>query len=861
MSDNGAVNLTNCDREPIHILGAIQPFGFLIALTTDWIIARVSANIDIFLGRAPAELLGLPLNKLFSATLVHDLRNRAAMLRGADGVERLFGYKLLEEGPAFDVAIHISTGNVVIEAEPVSGVHGDVSGTVRSMITRLDQCGDFQTFFREGARQVRALLGFDRVMVYRFAPDNSGEVVAEACKPGIGAFLGLRYPASDIPVQARELYKRNLLRIIGDVNAAPVPIVPQLNEDGQPLDLSLSMLRAVSSIHIEYLKNMGVGASLSISIVVDGRLWGLFACHHYSAHCPAFERRLVSELFAQMFAMRLESRERQETVEFERRARDISDQLLSAAASDETLLKDPDWLADILTHAIPADGVGVWIAGNHSFSGATPTAQNFRRIVRALNSTAAGKVFATDCIASIMPGAEDFAAEAAGMLAIPISRAPRDYVVLFRSELVRSVRWGGDPRKPVEYGPNGPRLTPRESFAEWKELVQGKSKPFTPSELRVAETLRATLIEVVLRLADDASAERQRASARQELLIAELNHRVRNILGVIRGLIRQSQPTNDSVRDFIKVVDGRVHALARAHNQITDDHWGPAPLQTLIDAEAAAFLNQRQRITSQGDPVLLNPQAYSTMALVIHELVTNSIKYGGLSGPAGSVTIRWTRDGDGDLSLTWSEVDGPPVQAPTRKGFGTTIIERSVPYDLGGQADIRYQLSGLMATFVIPARHVSEPKNFAGSAIRFPRPALGHPQVAPYPMLKGHDILLVEDNLIIALDAEDIAARLGASSVFSAPSVDSAMEIIANNRPSVAMLDINLGDRTSFSIADRLLALNIPFLFATGYGEQANMPMDHRSRTILQKPYTLENVARAMEDLIGKRNAPDGPTG
>jgi light-regulated signal transduction histidine kinase (bacteriophytochrome) len=270
-------------------------------------------------------------------------------LGSRDAVERIFDCVFMEDGQAFDAAIHISGGQVVIEAEPASGEHGDATGTVRSMMSRLDQTADFPGFFREGARQVRALLGFDRVMVYRFAADGSGEVVAEAVRSGIGKFMGLRYPASDIPAQARELYRRNLLRLITDVNAVPVPIIPQRDQNGQPLDLSLSALRSVSPIHIEYLKNMGVGASLSISIIVDGNLWGLFACHHYAARRPTFERRSVSELFAQMFSMQLESRERKETVEYERRARDISDQLLGAVASDETLLKDPDWLGDILT--------------------------------------------------------------------------------------------------------------------------------------------------------------------------------------------------------------------------------------------------------------------------------------------------------------------------------------------------------------------------------------------------------------------------------------------------------------------------------------------------------------------------------
>ena len=849
-SDDTLIDLSNCDREPIHILGAIQPIGFLVALTSDWLVSRVSANVGAFIGQEPQSLLGRPLGDIFAPKAVHDLRNRVAMLRGPDAVERLFDCELVAGRGRFDVALHISHGAVVVEAEPAAGEHGDATGTVRSMISRLDQAADFASFFREGARQVRALIGFDRVMVYRFAPDDSGEVVAEACRSGIGSFLGLRYPASDIPVQARALYRRNLLRVITDVNATPVPILPQRDELGQPLDLSLSVLRSVSPIHIEYLKNMGVGASLSISIIVEGRLWGLFACHHYSPNCPTFEARSVAELFAQMFSMRLESRERQETVEYERRARDISDQLLGAVASDETLLKDPDWLGDILARVIQADGVGVWIGGNHALSGSTPAIDDFRRIVRALNATAAGKVFATDRIAAILPGAESFAGAAAGLLAIPISRSPRDYVVLFRRELIHSVRWAGDPHKPLSYGPNGPRLTPRESFAEWKELVEGRSQAFTSSELRVAETLRATLIEVVLRLADEASAERQQSTARQELLIAELNHRVRNILGLIRGLIRQSAPTSDNIEDFVKIVDGRIHALARAHNQITDDHWGPAPMQALIDAEAAAFVDQAGRVVVTGQPVLLNPLAYSTMALVVHELVTNSTKYGSLSNQAGRVAIDWTRNANGDLVLDWRESGGPPVTAPTRKGFGTTIIDRSVPYDLGGSASIEYDPDGVRASFRIPARHVSEPGPSSGQTMRYPRPAVGHPQLAPHAMLKGHHVLLVEDSLIIALDAEDIMGRLGADSISTAATVEGAFDCIDAHPPTIAMLDVNLGDRNSYPVADRLRELGVPFLFATGYGEQAQLPDAHADRPVLQKPYTLENVARAMDEIL-----------
>ena len=375
---------------------------------------------------------------------------------------------------------------------------------------------------------------------------------------------------------------------------------------------------------------------------------------------------------------------------------------------------------------------------------------------------------------------------------------------------------------------------------------------------KVAETLRATLIEVVLRLADEAAAERHQANARQEVLIAELNHRVRNILGVIRGLIRQSQPDEPGVKEFVRVVDGRIHALARAHNQITDDHWGPAPLEALIAAEAAAFASRPSSIKAHGPALLLNPAAYSTMALVLHELVTNSIKYGSLSQPSGEVQIEWHRNNSRDLVFNWEDVKGPVVKPPTRKGFGTTIIERSVPYDLGGTAQARYEPEGARFQFVIPARHVVDAKANAGPTFnlmsRLHDKRGLHQKLPPPGILIDKTVLLVEDSLIIALDVEDISARLGAKEVQTYATVQGALDAIDREKPSVAVLDINLGDANSFPVADRLAQLGVPFFFASGYGEQAALPMEHRGREVVQKPYTLENVARALALLLGEDN-------
>jgi len=236
------------------------------------------------------------------------------------------------------------------------------------------------------------------------------------------------------------------------------------------------------------------------------------------------------------------------------------------------------------------------------------------------------------------------------------------------------------------------------------------------------------------------------------------------------------------------------------------------------------------------------------MALVIHELVTNSTKYGSLSG-SGVVHIDWSRNSKDDLVITWREIGGPPVAPPKRKGFGTTIVNRSVPYDLGGQAKIDYAVDGVQAEFSIPARHVSEPKSFKGPEIRIPRPGVSSQQPIDPSHFGQKTVMLVEDSLIIALDAEDILDRFGAT-VLTASTPEAAHGILDQQRVDYAILDINLGDQTSFGVADRLKELGIPFFFASGYGEQANLPIDHRSMTVVQKPIRHTTSPAALTNYI-----------
>ncbi|MFO1014887.1 MAG: HWE histidine kinase domain-containing protein [Caulobacteraceae bacterium] len=840
-----SVDLDNCDREPIHILGAVQKFGFLIAVSSAWMVTRVSDNISEFLETTPDEALGQPLAAIIDGEALHEIRNRIALLVAPDAVERLFGVELIAGRAPFDVAVHFSGTTIVIEAEPSADDSSEAASLVRTMMTRLGQTGAMNVFLREAARQVRALTGIDRVMVYKFDQTGSGEVVAEVLRPGVDSFMGLNYPASDIPMQARALYVRNVFRIIADVDDSGRRILPVRDAEGAPLDLSMSVLRAVSPIHLEYLRNMGVKASLSISIIVEGRLWGLFACHHYETHLPSFVRRTAAELFGQMFSLMLESRERRETLDYESHARGVADRMMSVVAQNNDALTDADWLGSVIAEAIPSEGVGVSMGGQVSLSGLTPSDTQFGDIVSALARQGVSRVHSTDSIGTLVPDAAAFANRAAGLLAIPASRMPQDYVVLFRPERLRSVRWAGNPEKAVEYGPHGARLTPRKSFEEWSELVKGKAAPFTGSELRVAEGLRTALLEVVMRLADAAGEERRRSEEQQTLLIAELNHRVRNILALIRGLVNQTRRADLTTEQFVETLDQRIQALARSHDQITADRWGPARLIDLIETESGAYLGQkRSRLTWAGPNVQVDPQAFTVLALVFHELTTNAAKYGALSD-SGEVRVSWELDAAGDLVIDWTELGGPVVQAPTRRGFGTTIIEQSIPHELNGKAEVRYRPAGLEARFCVPARYVAGVQEPIAAA---PAAARGGPDDAR--PLAGKTVLLVEDSMIIAMDAEDALRGMGAREVRLASTVPHAKALVGEGGIDVAVLDFNLGHESSLPVAEMLAAASTPYIFVTGYGEELVLPASLARPPTVKKPYADGAMAQALREAM-----------
>jgi light-regulated signal transduction histidine kinase (bacteriophytochrome) len=588
---------------------------------------------------------------------------------------------------------------------------------------------------------------------------------------------------------------------------------------------------------------------MSISILQRGELWGLIACHHREPIRPDLEVRSTAELFGQMFSYLLESREREDDAAYNQRIRAVHDHIATAFAEPETSLGNiPEFLTGVADY-IPSDGVGIYFDGHISLSGITPTRDEFLQLVRFLNRAASGRVFATHCISETFPPAADYPMRASGILSIPISRIPRDYVVFFRREVEKTVTWAGEPTKPALVGPHGVRLTPRKSFEAWRESVQNQSEKWREREVSAAEALRATLIELVLRITDTAQARRAAAEQSQEILIAELNHRVRNILGLVRGLVSQSAAAATDIRHLVESLDQRVRSLARAHDILTSSDWKSNSLHALLRAEIETYGKFEGRVVLNGPDVLLQPRAFTPITLVVHELVTNARKYGALSTLGGQITVTTSHDDLSNVTIVWRETGGPAVSAPARRGFGSTILEQIIPFELNGSSSPRFLPEGYCLDLMLPAAVA----HCVLDAEQTPQGGGGNQdiavnQLALRPLLQA--CLLVEDNLFIAIDAEDMLHSLGAELIVVAKSVSEALATLDGRQFTFALLDINLGAENSLPIARQLQTMGVPFAFGTGYSKGMALNDTFAKVPVVPKPYHRSRMVSALMLLI-----------
>ncbi|MRJ75517.1 SpoIIE family protein phosphatase [Aeromicrobium sp. SMF47] len=499
-----AADLTNCEREPIHIPGAIQPHGLLLALDHERRVVMGSRNTEQLLGRPIDELLGLEVRDVLGAGPATAV---AAALAGGDlsaPLRATLAPNLGKLGSAeVDLVVHRSGSRTVVEVEPVWGQ--ETSQTVsyrsaRAAVTRLTGTSTTAGLCEQLAHEIRQVTGFDRVMVYRFDDAWNGEVVAEDRREDLNPFLGLHYPSTDIPAQARRLYTVNWTRLIADILYEPVALEPVLDPaTGAPLDLSHSVLRSVSPIHVEYLSNMGVSASMSVSMVKDGQLWGLVACHHYSGpHRVPFDARSAAEFLGQTASQLIDDRERADNHADELSASVLLARLTASLAGDprpvyDALLSDPR-----LLELVDASGVALWVDGQLSTVGEVPSEPVLHRIARAVGADD-DKVTASNHLGALAPELAETSAVAAG--ALHLGNGPDRWMMWLRPEVEQTVDWGGDPTNKALALAEDPqvRLSPRKSFEKWRQVVRGQSAPWRPWELDVVESLRQYLSAQLLR--------------------------------------------------------------------------------------------------------------------------------------------------------------------------------------------------------------------------------------------------------------------------------------------------------------------------------------------------------------------------
>ncbi|CAH2598675.1 EAL domain-containing protein [Rhodovastum atsumiense] len=498
--------LTSCDREPIHVPEAIQPHGALLAAEgPDLVVTHASANLAAFLGVAPQDALGRRLADLIGAEATR------AALASLGGDVRAPGAAILpglparpgDTPPSLGLSIHRADDHrICVEIEPVAETagHGPDRDRAGEVMRSLWQARSPDDLFAMTTRALRYLTGFDRCMVYRFDADGHGAVVAEDRAAGLESFLDLHYPASDIPRQARRLYLLQRVRAIPDAVYDPVPLLADLAQPPSRLDLSFCSLRSVSPVHREYLRNMGVRATIAVSLVHDHALWGLLVCHNMTPRRIPADMRALCELLGQRLSILLAG--------LEARAANAERAVRQAALRDiiAVLEQDQPCLTGMLAQAgeallrlVNAGGCVARFGGRVMTLGHTPPEPVALQVMAQLRLRSAGDVVAEPALATSVPGVAPFMACAGGAMLLPLLHGMDDGVLWFRPEVTTVVTWGGDPAKATIPDRLTGQLSPRKSFAIWREEVRGRSVPWRDLDLVMARTLRREIGTVLLR--------------------------------------------------------------------------------------------------------------------------------------------------------------------------------------------------------------------------------------------------------------------------------------------------------------------------------------------------------------------------
>jgi two-component system, chemotaxis family, sensor kinase Cph1 len=515
----GQADLTNCERELIHLAGSVQPHGLLLALREPELrIIQTSANVHALLGLHGEELLKQPVAELGGDILARIRQLCAEKTDLAEPAPLRCQLQLQGRIRDFEGTLHRVAGAdgghaLLVEIEPVGSAHTRIetvdipAAQLRELlgaaVQRFSAASAIGTLADGVVRCFRDMLGYDRVMVYKFDPDGHGKIIAEARDPRLDSLLGHHYPATDIPQRARELYLRNRLRVLVDVNYEPSPLVPrQLPGLGEELDMSMCQLRSMSPLHLQYLKNMGVTATLVVSLVREGRLWGLIACHHYAPRNLRFAVRAAADLLAEVASTRIAAIENYAHAQVAIQVRRLEQRLVEATSTEGdwrlALFRNPR----TVLQPLEATGAALFHEGELLTAGEAPSTAELRALMQWIDAQpreGADGLFSCSSVARANPALDSLTPTASGVLAVKLSTSRPDYLMWFRKEQLLTVTWAGDPSKPMVAN-NPMELSPRSSFAAWSEIVRGTALPWSSSELALGRAFGASLIDIIVQI-------------------------------------------------------------------------------------------------------------------------------------------------------------------------------------------------------------------------------------------------------------------------------------------------------------------------------------------------------------------------
>ena len=702
IATNPTIDLTACDREPIHVPGAIQPHGLLLVAGTDEE-HRVLAGAGDLESRLAADWLGRPLADLLGqdvAALLHTLP------AGPNAVAPSYVQGIRER---FAVSLHRSGAHLLLELEPVSSEPMSVATTLAwldAVASGFERAPDAQTLYDRAATAFRTLTGFDRVMIYRFLDDDAGQVVAEDRDPALDTFRNHRFPASDIPKQARALYVRNRTRVIPTIDYTPAPLRPAAFSG---CDLSDVAVRHVSPIHLQYLHNMGVQASASISIVKDGHLWGLIACHHNSPRRLPPDIRSAAATLASGLARQIRAKEEAAAYRERLALRVVEDNVVPRLNSEEPLREAIVAVKTELCAMLGADGFAMVAGTEVETVGHCPDRAVLIDLARWVRERG-GEPVATHELSALYPAAREHSRVASGLLAVPLY--DEDATLLWlRAETIETIAWAGNPHRAKAIAPDE-TLTPRTSFASYTETVRGRSRRWTMEEVEAGHRLRRRFhearqhlqVRILNREFNRALAEKDALLAQKDVLMKEVNHRVQNSLQLVASFLRlQAKTANSSVvADHLAEAQARLAAVALVHRRLyRDDQVESVDLSRYIDELIADMRTSLgadwgRQIKLDLAPVLVPTDRAVNIGLILTELVINATKYA-YGGAAGPIAIALEQHG-GKLRLIVAD-DGRGKG--DGEGFGSRMMDAMVQR-LSGVIEYGDNLPGLRAIMTVP---------------------------------------------------------------------------------------------------------------------------------------------------------------